>query len=314
MKNLELINSFLVMCDFMNFSKAADALFLTQPALSRQISTLEKELNTKLFIRDHRSISLTEDGKILRDEFKVIYHLYKQALKGIESRKNELTGDFNIGILSGMLIGDFLPFITTQFQSLYPKVNISLKTYSFKNLIHHLCLGELDVIFTLLFEIEEHSEIDYRIIEETKDYIVVNSIHRLSKENEVNIEDLKDETWIIVSKDDSIKSPNLILEKCHALGYIPKVKYVPTLREVMLMVESGAGICVLDGRNALKLNPNVKFLEVDQISKPYLTMAWHSKDQNPLRKHFSNLMTTHHMFLDQHRGEKAPCFQNKQFA
>ena len=62
------IKCFLALSETLNFTKAASRLYLTQPALSRQIVTLEQELNTLLFIRDSKNVSLTPAGALLSSE------------------------------------------------------------------------------------------------------------------------------------------------------------------------------------------------------------------------------------------------------
>ena len=67
------IKCFLALSETLNFTKAASRLYLTQPALSRQIVTLEQELNTLLFIRDSKNVSLTPAGALLSSELGGIY-------------------------------------------------------------------------------------------------------------------------------------------------------------------------------------------------------------------------------------------------
>lgn len=65
--NMEYLSHFLVAAEYLNFSKAADKLFISQSTLSRQIKDLENEVGAKLFLRKGRSLSLTAEGKILYD-------------------------------------------------------------------------------------------------------------------------------------------------------------------------------------------------------------------------------------------------------
>lgn len=69
---IRLLRYFLAVCEEKNFSKAADKILISQPALSKQIKELENQLGVKLFIRGHRQVTLTEEGYFLRDRAKEI--------------------------------------------------------------------------------------------------------------------------------------------------------------------------------------------------------------------------------------------------
>ena len=84
-----------------NFTKAADQLYITQqPALSRQILSVERELNLQLFIRTGRNVRLTPAGRILLEKFQVIYDAYQEAVFQAKQSFKGLSGTINIGILT----------------------------------------------------------------------------------------------------------------------------------------------------------------------------------------------------------------------
>ena len=95
-----------------------------------------------------------------------------------------------------------------------------------------------------------------------------------------------DDTIMMVSTEDSEMSPKLILDACKTAGFSPKVKFASSLSEEMLWVEAGVGVCILDSRNILHSNHSVRFLDVDIISDPSLTMAWNEEHYNPMKKIF----------------------------
>ncbi|MCC8141583.1 MAG: hypothetical protein LIO56_03485 [Lachnospiraceae bacterium] len=69
---------------------------------------------------------------------------------------------------------------------------------------------------------------------------------------------------------------------------MPKIKFASSLQEEMLWVEAGVGVCILDGRNSMRKNPSVRFLEIEQVSDPSLTLAWNIDNYNPMREIFTN--------------------------
>lgn len=287
--NITLMKYFITAAQCLNFSKAAELLYITQPALSRQISTLEGELNLQLFIRDSRSARLTPAGVVLLEEFTKIFDDYNLAIAKAQNVQKGLSGTLNIGILDGAVVGDLFPETLRYFNEFYPNLNINLFNYSFAGLVERLYDGRLDLALTLYFDIKNRTKLEYEIIEKTRDYLVVQSSHPLSVKDKVSLLDFKEETFIMTCSEDSMESPRLIIDECKRQGFTPKVKFVQSVQSVMLMVESGVGVAILDGRNLLKRNPNVKFLSIDSNFEPYLTLAWHQDNKNTSRNLFTEV-------------------------
>jgi len=110
----------------LSFTKAAEALHMTQPAVTFQIRQLEEHFNTRLFDRTHNRITLTEVGKRVYEYAQSIFQLYGE----MENTVKEMTGDVD-GILmigaSTMIAEYLLPVLLGDFKAKYPDVHIRLK-------------------------------------------------------------------------------------------------------------------------------------------------------------------------------------------
>ena len=285
------IKYFLVTANCLNFTKAAAQLYITQPALSRQIAAMEEELGCLLFVRSSRKVSLTPSAVVLKKEFQEIYDKYNMAVAKAQAAYQGLSGELNIGILEGTRVGDLFPGVLRYFVKRHPNVDIKMRNYSFKALIDKLQGGELDIIITLKFDIENLEGVSYRVIEKTRDHIVVPANHPLALKDKVTMEELKDETFIMVSTEDSSESPRLIIERFNQAGIMPKIKFAPSIQAEMLWVEAGVGVCMLDSRNQMYDNPAVKFLDIEQVSDPSLVLAWNSQISNNYVKIFTENFT-----------------------
>mgnify|MGYP000302563586 CR=1 FL=1 len=277
---------FIMAAKCQNFTKAADKLFITQPALSRQIAAIEMELNMQLFVRNNRSVKLTPAAVVLLNEFENIYNDYNLAIAKAASSFEGMNGELNIGILEGAYVGDLFPDVLRHFAHFYPQGKLNLRNYCFNSLIEKLYSNELDVIITLHFDVAGRDKIRYSIIENTRDHVVVHKDHPLANEKHVRLSDFKDDTILMVSPEDSEMSSRLILAACKNCGFTPKVKFASSLQEEMLWVEAGVGVCILDTRNSLYKNSTVRFLDVDLISDPSLTLAWNADNYNPMKDIF----------------------------
>lgn len=106
---LSQIQYFLTAARCLNFTVAARELYITQPALGRQISAMEDELGVKLFLRSKNSLSLTPTGSMLQKEFTSLITNYNEILQKIYAMGQDDSVRMRIGILEGYGLGDVLP-------------------------------------------------------------------------------------------------------------------------------------------------------------------------------------------------------------
>jgi DNA-binding transcriptional LysR family regulator len=93
------IQYFLTVAQYLNFSKAAEHHYTSQPSVSRQIALLEKELGFELFFRTKHSVQLTPAGKIVYDEFSQLYQKAAAVLEKARQTSRGMDGNLNIGYL-----------------------------------------------------------------------------------------------------------------------------------------------------------------------------------------------------------------------
>ncbi len=128
---------FLVVAKMNSFTRAAEFLNLSQPAVTHQIKNLETMLRTKLFNRCQNKIFLTKSGNILLKYAEDINLLYQNAMKEIQEANNRVAGDVLIG--SASLLGKyFLPRVIGEFKKTYSEVNISMQVGNSKEILEYL--------------------------------------------------------------------------------------------------------------------------------------------------------------------------------
>ncbi|MDR0875877.1 MAG: LysR family transcriptional regulator [Clostridiales Family XIII bacterium] len=279
--DMQQIKHFITAARCLNFTKAADQLFVTQPALSRQINSIEKELNIQLFIRVGHELKLTPAAKVLYEEFSLLYAHYENSIDRANTVQHGVTGKLSVGVLDGMRMDDIFPNLLQQFCAEYPEVEIDLRYLNLNDLVSGLYAGTLDVLFTLLFEVEGRRYIEYKIIAESRDHIAVHITNPLAKKDFVTLGELENETFIMLKSGVSESSQSLILEGFRQYGFRPNVLYSPSLFTSALLVQSGLGITMFDSRSIFRTMPGIHFLDTDQVSNPSLVAAWHHDNTNP---------------------------------
>lgn len=145
--NVFQLTCFLTVSETLNFARAAELLNVTQPAVTHQIRSLEKELNAKLFIRTTHSVELTRAGRLLIDDARTIVSTSMRTQKRFETMRGLDIPAFTIGChVDGYL--QCLPQILREFADLFPEVHpqILMKT-SLPHLYRLLDDEKADIIF-----------------------------------------------------------------------------------------------------------------------------------------------------------------------
>ena len=151
------LHSFLVTAREGNVTRAAALLHISQPALSRQIMQLEKELGVELFVRGRYKVSLTEDGRRLKKRAEEIEEIVGKTEREFSKRSEVLSGVISIGCGETWSMED-LSQMMTEFQKAYPEVEFDIYTAVADDVKERMESGILD--FGLMFEpveLEEYS-------------------------------------------------------------------------------------------------------------------------------------------------------------
>ena len=139
------IECFLEAGKHLNFTKAAQNLYLPQPAVSRYISALEQELGTTLFVRENsRNVALSESGKIYFN----LFQRYNAELTNIRRMLATTTTTLRLGYNVGWNVSYFLPEVVKKCRTINPEFHIAFECLGFKELIHSLEDKRLDAIIT----------------------------------------------------------------------------------------------------------------------------------------------------------------------
>ncbi len=173
-----------------SFKKAADVLYVTQPAVSLQIQNLEKQLEITIFDRGGRKALLTEAGEILLEYCQRILNQCDEACKAVEDLNSLKGGTLKIG--ASQTTGTYLmPRMIGLFRQKYPDVSVQLQVHSTRRTGWSVANGQLDLAIIggkLPLELENLLKIKPYATDELA--LVLPAKHKLSKEKELMKEDL----------------------------------------------------------------------------------------------------------------------------
>lgn len=138
-QNLSLYHIFNTVAEAGNISHAAKELYISQPAISKAVTRLEQNLETKLFIRSSRGVTLTDSGKMLYEQTNAAFKHLKQAEDTIRKNKKLGTGNLKIGVSTTLCKYVLMPYLE-KFIRLHPHIKISIScqsTYQTLNLLQN---------------------------------------------------------------------------------------------------------------------------------------------------------------------------------
>lgn len=148
--NLKQLEAFVKVAEESSFSKAARELYLTQPTISAHITSLEKEFDARLFVRNTKEVNLSDDGEILYKYAKQIVDLENEITSIFSDRRDRLTEEKrSIGIAASTIPAQYLvPEILTQFTKKCPGEEFKLLESDSAGVVQMIIDQKVDVGFT----------------------------------------------------------------------------------------------------------------------------------------------------------------------
>lgn len=292
------MKQFIAAATCLNFTEAANSLFISPSSLSRQITAIERELNVQLFVRDNRSVHLTPAGKALLDDLKQLYDSYLQSIAHAQSIQRGEQSILNIGILDGHMISGQFPELIHQLECQYPNIAINLFRGSFGELSQALYNGTADIIITLEFSLREKEQIRLIPLSRTQDYLVMSRSNPLTQKKHITNNDLRGNVIIGISDEDSPYAGGLAKESQRSCGC--GIRFAPNLETCTLWVQAGLGITVVNSHNYLAYDPSLCFVPLERVDcrvmppvNSDLVVAWHAASLNPALPMFLEICQDH---------------------
>ncbi len=282
---LRQLQYFVAVAEQLNFHKAAEALYVTQPLLSKQIGELENELGCKLFVRNTRSVYLTPAGEALLKEAD---NLIRQSAMVVKSVRNVAAGGDVSGVLKIGYEDSFdrkiMAVALNRMKEKHPYIEINLQTYDFNRITKALNDNVIDLGLILLPDKKLSERLECIVLNE--DHLVLCAAKRLIR-NPDKMDDYlalaQNEAMYLLEKNS--KGISLVNRFCSALDLAPEFHFVETVRAMLLYAEAGAGVAVVP-RSVVDAYRSELLCCADippEGSFICMTAAWHQDNQNPLR-------------------------------
>lgn len=282
------IEYFLASARNMSFSKAAQELFVSQPAISRQIISLEQELGCPLFERLNKGIVLTSNGEMFYDFFEryraELFDLKLRAKLSLENKNRVL----HLGVLNNWNISEVILPVLTQFASEYPDVKVEINSYEPRSSQEALQAGKEDVILTIEPKILNIQGILHDKVTELPRVLIYSSGMMGEKEGELTPYDFRDEEFLTVSGEEYDYVTDLIRSVCKPYGFTPKVQTVHSTDAMIMGVQCGLGVAVTDIWSRALDNPGFCHLQLESTHP--LSLVWKNEQSDAVISRFVELL------------------------
>ncbi len=274
------LRCFLAAAKYLNFTTAAAALYLTQPTLSKNIAALEQELDLALFYRTRRGLRLTPGGLLLRDTLAPMAAQFDAAVAEARLANRGVNGRLALGCLTGQMISPRQREILHSFESLHPGIAVTVTSGSFGRLIDGLRSGELDAALTATFSVEHESDLAHMPVETLENFLFIHRADPLSQKQPLRLPDLRGVPFLSVTTDDSSVVTQNYRSTCRKAGFEPVMLEAPDLSTMILWLEMGRGVTVLNEQHTASLLPQLAKRSLPEFAPITLCLVWSNANEN----------------------------------
>lgn len=252
---------FVCVADRLNFTKAAEELFLSAPTVTHHIKTLENELNTTLFIRNSKMVRLTEAGRAFYEDAKDILAKIELAEKKIQHIAKPETAYLKIGCTSTAefsLLNNPLKRLHEKYPDVCPNLYVN-DYFSLKNLFEN---EQLDVILSTRNMSRKISKCTFIKLYDVMNYAVFLKDSPLSRKEELTFADMKEQTIITLHpKSIPFEYPDQLREQIMEHNFTHFDIHCENDQAGILLAECGYGVvifpelCIPDLPDCLEKRP-----------------------------------------------------------
>lgn len=292
---LNQLKYFIAVARCLSFTEAARSLFMTQPALSRQIQAMEAELGTQLFVREKKTLKLTPGGSALYNRLPEFLREYDEMMAETRNANRGFEGQLRIGILDVYDASELFPPVVARFQQAHPGIRLTLERASLGELPERLYEDRLDIICTYGFSLFDKPDLMAVNVQKFDSCVMLNRDHPLAHKPDLSLDDLRQERFVQLGSEASEEGYRYISNLLCRGGISPEVIQVAKNEDVLLWVEMGGAVAVTSNRTTERHDPRVVIRELNmpEVKGHDVTMAWRKSNYNPAIALFMELIEGH---------------------
>ena len=253
-----------------NFTKAAELLYISQPALSKQIRALEENLDTSLINRQNNQITLTESGEIFLQYSERILALCEESCRALIDLKNGERGNLTVG--ASQTIGTYLmPRVLVLFAQKYPQMDLKVQVNSTRLIARSVRNREIDIAVVggeIPKEVEKYLDVENFVEDELS--LIIPKSHPFALRQKISKEDLYHLNFITLNSNSTIRKfvDNILTQNGIEINQLKIIMQLNSIEGIKTAVSLGLGAAFVSSaaiEKEMKLN-TIEIIKIENIS------------------------------------------------
>jgi len=274
--DLRQLRQFVAVAERLHFGRAAAALHISQPPLSRSIRDLEARVGATLLARTRRRVELTPEGARFLDEARRLLAQFERSVLDVRRMATGDGGRLRLGFVS---LADYgvLPGLLKAYKAARPGVELALREMLSPGQAEALAAGELD--FGLLLPPVGGAELEHLVVQRERFVAALPSRHRLARgRGRISVRDLAGESFVMVPREFAPGLHDIVAALAARAGFAPRVaQEAIQMQTVVSLVSSGLGVALVPASVANLGRLGVAYREIaDAHPRLDLWLAWRS--------------------------------------
>lgn len=237
------LKTFVHLANTLNFSETAADLYMSQSSVSKQIKSLEKELEQPLFIRNNREVIISKFGKSILDEASKIVDLDEKIVTKATRMNSQQIHQIALGVIPSFYHNNIFQKII-DYQDNHPAINVLLREIETNKLLTSLNERRIDLGYMRSLKAPSKLNYDCLVVSQEKFMVCLNPKHPLAKEQTIDLQQLKNENFIMLTPHSLLYQP--VIDLCHEAGFEPKISFVSErVSSIIQMVKNNQGVAII---------------------------------------------------------------------
>ena len=290
---VEKIRYFVEVAHTCSITQAAKNLYVSQPNLSKQLAQMEKECGIALFSRTKHRLELTEAGVVLYEQLQHIPEQIDEAFARARECSLRSMQRLSIGVMELQAMNEMLMPAIARFSKEHPGVDVNLERTGFGRLRVGLQNGDYDMIVTMCFDANNEPGVSTMSLSDPLPMIAVHKDNPIARRSAVSFGELRNQPFVLISSKETPRGEEQFMQECAKFGFEPTLVRRPSsLESLLLCVEAGIGIALLDNNIRLDTSTPVRLIPVKDLPSMSFSAAWKQERETPLLRALLDILHT----------------------
>ena len=279
---IDSIECFLTLAETLNYTEAADRLYITQSALSRLILQMEEELGVTLFARSRRGVELTSAGKSFYEDANAMLSLYSEGIARAKTAQRGERGRIRLVCHRNATEPALLDIIQT-FSAQYRDIALDIRSMPTSEMILALDNGSADCGITS--GCPQREGIEKILIHPYLECAVMSRAHPLSARKTVSMAELRDEKFVTMTRSASARGYDNVIGLTREAGFTPRIEAeADSVSHLLTLLARGDMITILSSNYEYMGRDRFAFVPLEERHTSNLGFVYNVNNPNPCVK------------------------------